>query len=45
MFLKSKKLLAVFLLMACGFHAMPAHAGLIWFSRANCANNESIAWD
>lgn len=23
----------------------PAEAGLIWFSRANCVNNESIAWD
>lgn len=23
----------------------PSHAGLVWFSRANCANNESISWD
>jgi hypothetical protein len=23
----------------------PLQAGLIWFSRANCANNESISWD
>lgn len=25
--------------------AAPANAGLVWFSRANCANNESITWD
>jgi hypothetical protein len=23
----------------------PSQAGLIWFSRANCINNESITWD
>lgn len=45
MFLKSKKLLAGILLGVCGLYAMPSHAGLVWFSRANCANNESIAWD
>lgn len=22
-----------------------SHAGLVWFSRANCVNNESISWD
>lgn len=25
--------------------AMPAQAGMVWFSRANCINNESITWD
>lgn len=25
--------------------AAPSHAGKIWFSRANCVNNESITWD
>ena len=25
--------------------AAPSQAGLVWFSRANCANNESISWD
>lgn len=25
--------------------AVPSHAGLVWFSRANCVNNESITWD
>lgn len=25
--------------------AAPSHAGLVWFSRANCINNESISWD
>lgn len=43
--LKSKKLLAALLLITMGIQAMPAQAGLVWFSRANCANNESIAWD
>jgi hypothetical protein len=23
----------------------PTQAGLVWFSRANCVNNESISWD
>lgn len=23
----------------------PSQAGLVWFSRANCINNESITWD
>jgi hypothetical protein len=27
------------------FYIAPSQAGLIWFSRANCANNESITWD
>jgi hypothetical protein len=25
--------------------AAPSQAGLVWFSRANCINNESISWD
>ncbi|QYF95561.1 hypothetical protein KY495_10655 [Massilia sp. PAMC28688] len=25
--------------------ASKAQAGLVWFSRANCINNESISWD
>jgi hypothetical protein len=25
--------------------AAPSQAGLVWFSRANCLNNESITWD
>ena len=25
--------------------AVPSQAGLMWFSRANCGNNESISWD
>lgn len=25
--------------------AAPSQAGLVWFSRANCVNNESISWD
>ena len=27
------------------FYIAPSQAGLIWFSRANCVNNESISWD
>lgn len=30
------------------FHLLvsaPSQAGLVWFSRANCINNESISWD
>lgn len=26
-------------------YATPSEAGLVWFSRANCINNESITWD
>jgi hypothetical protein len=32
-------------LFVSGLVAPPAHAGLVWFSRANCVNNESISWD
>lgn len=45
MLLKFKKLLTTLLLITTCLQIMPAHAGLVWFSRANCANNESIAWD
>lgn len=31
--------------LAASFCAAPASAGLVWFSRANCLNNESISWD
>ena len=27
------------------FYITPSQAGLVWFSRANCVNNESISWD
>lgn len=26
-------------------YAASSQAGLVWFSRANCINNESINWD
>ena len=35
---------AILLTASCAMVA-PTNAGLVWFSRANCANNESITWD
>jgi hypothetical protein len=32
-------------LVVSGLMATPVQAGLVWFSRANCVNNESISWD
>jgi hypothetical protein len=41
-----KKLLAFSLAGSAGLlHAIPAQAGITFFSRANCINNESISWD
>lgn len=37
--------MAAFLLVLCACWVLPAKAGLVWASRANCINNESIAWD
>jgi len=45
MFHKLRRLMCYALLGATFGSAAPAHAGLVWFSRANCVNNESITWD
>lgn len=42
---KLKKLVLCTLLGSSFLAAVPSHAGLVWFSRANCINNESITWD
>jgi hypothetical protein len=45
MFRRLKRFLVYVLLAGSFLYAAPSQAGLIWFSRANCANNESITWD
>ncbi|RZI43715.1 hypothetical protein EGT07_08070 [Herbaspirillum sp. HC18] len=45
MFRKLKKLVVCALLGSSFLYAAPSQAGLVWFSRANCINNESITWD
>lgn len=47
MYFKSiKRMLAAAAVAAlCTLAVVPAHAGLVFFSRANCVNNESISWD
>lgn len=40
-----KKLLVGALLCSSLLYIAPSQAGLIWFSRANCVNNESVSWD
>ena len=42
---KLRSLVAGALLATAALYAVPSHAGLVWFSRANCINNESITWD
>jgi len=45
----SKKCVKVIFTLLLGISsitvAAPSYAGLVWFSRANCGNNESISWD
>jgi hypothetical protein len=45
----SKKLAKIMSSVAVAASTMlvsaPSQAGLVWFSRANCINNESITWD
>lgn len=47
--MRSKKIAKIVSSVALGFttllSAAPSQAGLVWFSRANCINNESISWD
>lgn len=44
--LRMKKIVAFTLLgISSVLLAAPSHAGMVWFSRANCYNNESITWD
>lgn len=45
MFRRLKQFVTYSLLTSSILYAAPSQAGLIWFSRANCANNESITWD
>lgn len=45
MFQRFKKLIVSLLLGSSLLYAAPSQAGLVWFSRANCVNNESITWD
>lgn len=42
---KLKRVVLSTLLGSSLLYAVPSHAGLVWFSRANCVNNESITWD
>lgn len=42
---KYRKFVTCMLLFTAIAHTAPSQAGLVWFSRANCANNESISWD
>ena len=45
MSLKFKETVLCALLGSSVLASTPAQAGLTFFSRANCANNESISWD
>jgi hypothetical protein len=40
-----KKIFLPLLLVSIISVSSTANAGLVWFSRANCINNESITWD
>lgn len=40
-----KAVVTAVLLASATLASAPSYAGLVWFSRANCINNESISWD
>lgn len=40
-----KSLLKLLIPISATVFTVPSQAGLVWFSRANCVNNESITWD
>lgn len=41
----TRSLIPAVLATSCLLLSQSASAGLTWFSRANCINNESISWD
>lgn len=40
-----KTVMGILLWCSLLVYMTPSQAGLVWFSRANCINNESVTWD